>query len=100
MADGMVSQAQASDPRSNCAAGYWCLYQDPDYKGRRLQFSSSGKKHLGDYGFRDKLSSVCCWVGQWSINHGYATVWDSRSWPPDDRQRDLDPPKGRPNSKV
>ncbi|MEU5084255.1 MULTISPECIES: peptidase inhibitor family I36 protein [Streptomyces] len=92
-----ASALQASDPRDNCAADYWCLYQDANYKGRKLQFSSDGKKNLGDYGFRDKLSSVFYWVGQWSLNYGDATIWDSRSWPLDDRQRQLEPPKGWPN---
>ncbi|MGC5345710.1 peptidase inhibitor family I36 protein [Streptomyces sp. DT24] len=91
-----ASALQASDPRSNCAADYWCLYQDYNYKGRRLQFSSSGKKNLADYGFRDKLSSVYYWVGQWAVNYGYATIWDSRSWPLEDRQRNLMPPGGWP----
>ncbi|MFF3416949.1 peptidase inhibitor family I36 protein [Streptomyces sp. NPDC002698] len=89
----------ASDPRDNCASDYWCLYQDPNYKGRRLQFSSSGKKNLGDYGFRDKLSSVYYWVARWPLNYGYATIWDSRSGLLHDRQRDLEPPHGWSNFK-
>ncbi|MFJ7077672.1 peptidase inhibitor family I36 protein [Streptomyces sp. NPDC098781] len=94
-----AAKFRASDPRDNCAADYWCLYQDANYKGRRLQFSSSGKKNLGDYGFRDKLSSVYYWVGRWPLNYGTATIWDSRSWPLNDRQRDLIPPHGWSNFK-
>ncbi|MEU0032180.1 peptidase inhibitor family I36 protein [Streptomyces sp. NPDC006335] len=89
----------ASDPHDKCAADYWCLFQDANYGGRRLQFSSSGKKNLGDYGFRDKLSSVFYWVGRWSINYGTATIWDSRSWPLHDRERELIPPHGWANFK-
>ncbi|WP_369366537.1 peptidase inhibitor family I36 protein [Streptomyces sp. CG4] len=94
-----ASTLRASDPRGNCAADYWCLYQDANYRGRRLQFSSSGKKNLGDYGFRDKLSSVYYWVGRWTINYGYAKIWDSRSGLLHDRQRDLLPPHGWANFK-
>ncbi|MFE2536326.1 peptidase inhibitor family I36 protein [Streptomyces sp. NPDC059371] len=89
----------ASDPRDNCASDYWCLYQDANYKGRRLQFSSSGKKNLGDYGFRDKLSSVYYWVARWPLNYGFATIWDSRSGVLHDRQRELEPPHGWANFK-
>ncbi|MDC0766089.1 peptidase inhibitor family I36 protein [Streptomyces sp. HD] len=94
-----ATKLRAADPRDNCAADYWCLYQDANYKGRRLQFSSSGKKDLGDYGFRDKLSSVYYWVGRWSLNYGTATIWDSRSWPLHDRERELVPPHGWANFK-
>ncbi|MFJ7903897.1 peptidase inhibitor family I36 protein [Streptomyces sp. NPDC096198] len=92
-----ASALGAADPHDNCDADYWCLYQDANYKGRRLQFSSDGKKNLGDYGFRDRLSSVFYWVGRWTINYGTAKLWDSRSWPLDDRQRDLIPPQGWSN---
>ncbi|EST26708.1 hypothetical protein M878_26765 [Streptomyces roseochromogenus subsp. oscitans DS 12.976] len=74
-----ASMLRASGPRDNCAADYWCLYQDANYQGRRLQFSSSGKKSLGDY--------------------GYAKIWDSRSGLLHDRQRDLLPPHGWANFK-
>ncbi len=94
-----ASLQQASDSHHNCAADYWCLYQDANYKGRRLQFSSSGKKDLADYGFRDRLSSVYYWVLRWPLNYGIATIWDSRSWPLHDRQRDLIPPHGWSNFK-
>ncbi|MGW7303462.1 peptidase inhibitor family I36 protein [Streptomyces sp. NPDC054829] len=94
-----AKQRRPADPRDNCAPDYWCLYQHADYKGRRLQFSSSGKKKLGDYGFRDKLSSVYYWVGRWSINYGHATIWDWRSGLLHDRQRNLLPPHGWANFK-
>ncbi|GAA3832282.1 hypothetical protein GCM10022403_076790 [Streptomyces coacervatus] len=89
--------AAASDPRDNCTSDYWCLYADANFKGRRLQFTSDGKKNLGDYGFRDELSSVYYWVARWPLNYGTARLWDSRSWPLHDRQRDLIPPGGWAN---
>ncbi|MGW0499511.1 peptidase inhibitor family I36 protein [Streptomyces sp. NPDC003007] len=94
-----AAKLQASSPRDKCAADYWCLFQDANYNGRRLQFSSSGKKNLGDYGFRDKLSSVYYWVGRWAVNYGGATIWDWRSGLLHDRQRYLDPPHGWANFK-
>lgn len=41
----------------DCVSGYVCLWQDSNYNGRRLQFSSTGCHNLGDYGFNDAASS-------------------------------------------
>ncbi|MFF8784529.1 peptidase inhibitor family I36 protein [Streptomyces sp. NPDC015125] len=78
-----------SPPPRGCIEDYWCLFENPNYAGRVLRFSSDGKHDLGEWGFRDKLSSVYYQVLRWPTNYGIARLWDYRSWPLHDRQRDL-----------
>lgn len=43
---------------SDCPSGYVCLWQDAEYKGRRVQWSDPGCKILGGArGFNDETSS-------------------------------------------
>lgn len=42
-----------------CPSGWYCVYEDAGWGGRRLQFSLCQRNDLSDYGFRDKTSS---WV--------------------------------------
>ncbi|MEW1675394.1 peptidase inhibitor family I36 protein [Streptomyces noursei] len=79
----------AAAPPAGCIADYWCLFENANYTGRVLRFSSDGKHDLGEYGFRDKLSSVYYWVVRWTVNYGTARIWDYRSGLLYDRQRDL-----------
>ncbi|MGW1882288.1 peptidase inhibitor family I36 protein [Streptomyces sp. NPDC001970] len=44
---------------TSCAYGWVCVYQDANWKGRKLQWSEGGTKSLGQYDFRDKTSSTC-----------------------------------------
>ncbi|MGW7089909.1 peptidase inhibitor family I36 protein [Streptomyces sp. NPDC054871] len=90
-ASAPVARAVAAPP-SKCFADYWCLYADANYKGKLLRLSSSGKKDLKEWGFRDKLSSVYYWVGGWSTNYGDAKVIDLRSGLLHDRERRLGAP--------
>ncbi|MFH9867503.1 peptidase inhibitor family I36 protein [Streptomyces lydicus] len=84
-----AAASQTSAPPNGCIEDYWCLFENPNYQGRVLRFSSDGKHDLGEYGFRDKLSSVYYQVLRWTTNYGTARLWDYRSWPLHDRQRDL-----------
>jgi hypothetical protein len=43
----------------DCEPGWYCVYQDAGWKGRRLRFSDCMPNDLSNYGFRDKTSS---WV--------------------------------------
>lgn len=43
--------------RSECAPTWICIWDHINYTGRRLQFRDRGTKHLGDWGFRDRVSS-------------------------------------------
>lgn len=67
-ADGTVTPMAYSD----CASGYLCLWQDSNYNGRRLQFSSTGCHNLGNYGFNDEASS---WRNR--LNRYARLRWDS-----------------------
>ncbi len=51
---GGVSTKASGD----CPSGYVCLWANSNFTGRRLQWSAHGTKTLGQYGFRDKASSV------------------------------------------
>ncbi|WP_328610426.1 peptidase inhibitor family I36 protein [Amycolatopsis sp. NBC_00345] len=44
---------------SQCPSGWVCLWQDGNYGGRMLKWSSPGTSiaHLSDYGFNDEMSS-------------------------------------------
>jgi peptidase inhibitor family I36 len=46
-----------------CPTGWYCVYQDASWGGRRLQFSDCARNDLSNYGFRDKTSS---WVNNGS----------------------------------
>jgi hypothetical protein len=46
-----------ADALGDCVYGWVCLWQDDNYKGRRLQWSAPGTKKLADWNFRDKASS-------------------------------------------
>lgn len=89
--EGASDDASAAHPR-RCVADYWCLYMDAKYEGKILRFSADGGKNLANYGCRDKLSSVYYWVNRWHINYGDARIIDKRSWPVNDRVRQLDAP--------
>ncbi|MEU4351767.1 peptidase inhibitor family I36 protein [Streptomyces sp. NPDC023838] len=55
-----------------------CLFEHSNYTGRMLQWYQSGKKNLGDWGFRDKASSGCVRRAT-----GGVLVYDARSFLPD-----------------
>jgi hypothetical protein len=42
-----------------CPSGWYCVYQDRNWRGRRLQFKNCSRNDLSNYGFRDQTSS---WV--------------------------------------
>jgi hypothetical protein len=59
-----------------CPAGWYCVYQNINFGGRRLQFSDCARNDLSDFGFRDQTSA---WV-----NNGPHTVQvkdDLTLWP-------------------
>jgi hypothetical protein len=43
---------------TDCPSGWGCVWQHPNYTGRRLQWSASGTYDLDKWNFRDKTSSV------------------------------------------
>ncbi|MCB5169820.1 peptidase inhibitor family I36 protein [Streptomyces bambusae] len=42
-----------------CSYGWVCVYEHSNYGGRKLQWSQDGTKTLGQYGFRDQVTSSC-----------------------------------------
>jgi hypothetical protein len=52
---------------ADCGAGWICLFEDANYGGRVLRWSSPGTRidHLRDYDFNDKLSS---WVNNTDLD--------------------------------
>jgi len=46
-----------------CPSGWYCVYENSNWGGRRLQFSDCTRNDLSDFGFRDKTSS---WVNNGS----------------------------------
>lgn len=42
----------------DCPAGWGCIWQHPNFTGRRLQWNLPGTKDLDKWDFRDKASSV------------------------------------------
>ena len=42
---------------SDCPVGWFCLWHDANFVGRRLQFQGTGCQNLGDFGFNDQASS-------------------------------------------
>jgi hypothetical protein len=54
-----LSQALSASAVHGCPSGWYCVYQDRDWRGRRLQFSDCSRNDLSNYGFRDQTSS---WV--------------------------------------
>ncbi|HEY0536572.1 MAG TPA: peptidase inhibitor family I36 protein [Actinoplanes sp.] len=62
----------------DCPNGWVCLWQSINFKGRRLQWSSSGTKKLAQWGFRDQASSAALMRPQ-----GGAECTDYRSGLPD-----------------
>ncbi|KIX78566.1 hypothetical protein SF23_05835 [Streptomyces sp. MBRL 10] len=55
-----AQEAQASvKAASDCGYGWVCVWQDIDYKGRKLQWSASGNKKFADWNFRDQATSIC-----------------------------------------
>ncbi|MDJ0386343.1 peptidase inhibitor family I36 protein [Streptomyces sp. G-G2] len=73
----------------NCSPDYWCLFEDINYGGHKLQFFDSGRKNLSDWGFRDTASSIYRGVINYPLNYGYATMVDYRSGVLYDRVRDV-----------
>jgi len=57
------SQAVSSFAVHGCPSGWYCVYQDANWGGRRLQFSDCSRNDLSSFGFRDKTSS---WVNNGS----------------------------------
>lgn len=47
-----------------CPSGWYCVYLDANWVGRRLQFSDCTRNDLSNFGFRDKTSS---WVNNGSL---------------------------------
>lgn len=47
-----------------CPSGWYCVYQDINWGGRRLQFSDCTRNDLSNFGFRDQTSS---WVNNGSL---------------------------------
>lgn len=47
-----------------CPSGWYCVYQDSNWGGRRLQFSDCTRNDLSNFGFRDQTSS---WVNNGSL---------------------------------
>jgi hypothetical protein len=45
------------DAASDCPAGFFCLWQDANFVGRRVQFQDSGCQNLTTFGFSDRMSS-------------------------------------------
>ncbi|MFI1205941.1 peptidase inhibitor family I36 protein [Streptomyces sp. NPDC020883] len=82
----------ASPIPANCFADLWCLYDHANYKGKVVRLSSNGNHDLKEWGFRDRLSSVFYFVGNWTPNYGRARIWDLRSGLLHNRQRDLTAP--------
>ena len=56
---GDVDVSMSPTVFGDCPSGWVCLWQDGDYSGRMLKWSSSGTSiaHLSDYGFNDEMSS-------------------------------------------
>ncbi|MFC7900273.1 peptidase inhibitor family I36 protein [Streptomyces griseoincarnatus] len=63
---------------SDCYQGWVCLWEHSNFTGRRLQWSASGTKQLGDWDFRDKASSGCVTRYQ-----GGVLAYDARTGLPD-----------------
>ncbi|MEV8077428.1 peptidase inhibitor family I36 protein [Streptomyces pseudogriseolus] len=63
---------------TDCYEGWVCLWEHSNYTGRRLQWSASGTKQLGDWDFRDKASAGC-------VNRiqGGVLAYDARTGLPD-----------------
>jgi hypothetical protein len=71
LASATPSQAQAIEPTdplvdtdnivpeaaSDCPSGWFCLWQDAGFSGRRLQFQDAGCQNLTTFGFNDEMSS-------------------------------------------
>lgn len=77
MSDTQANLKGTSDPSteaaSDCPSGYFCLWQDADYKGRRPQWRDTGCKILGGaLGFNDEASS---WYNRNS--HNVRLFWDT-----------------------
>ncbi|MFI9101238.1 peptidase inhibitor family I36 protein [Streptomyces fildesensis] len=62
----------------DCSYPWVCLWENSNYTGRKLQWSTGGTKQLSTWGFRDTASSGC--VNRIS---GGALVYDARDWLPD-----------------
>ena len=59
----VVSLSPALVDAHGCPSGWYCVYQDINWGGRRLQFSDCTRNDLGNFGFRDQTSS---WVNNGS----------------------------------
>ena len=44
---------------NDCLSPWVCLWQNVNYSGHKLEWSTPGTKTLGKWGFRDKTSSAC-----------------------------------------
>lgn len=57
-ADADLSKEKAATTQAGiCPAGWQCLFEHPDYGGRRLQWNQNGTYPLASYNFRDQASS-------------------------------------------
>lgn len=45
------------DTASQCPVGWFCLWHDSGFSGRRLDFQGAGCQNLDPYGFNDEASS-------------------------------------------
>lgn len=67
---------------ANCPAGWLCIYADPNWDGRRLQFSSEYWMNLAPYGFERQTSSWhnnqnCSW---WQPKNDNGTLGNGSGW--------------------
>ncbi|MGW0811226.1 peptidase inhibitor family I36 protein [Nonomuraea sp. NPDC002799] len=59
---------------SDCPIHWVCIWEWPQYSGAGTRYNGAGTKELGDYGWRDMVSSVYNRTG------GTVTLVDSRSF--------------------
>lgn len=58
--EGSSSIADADiliDAASDCPSGFFCLWHDANFSGRRVQFQGAGCQNLTTFGFNDQASS-------------------------------------------
>ncbi|MFC5832612.1 peptidase inhibitor family I36 protein [Nonomuraea insulae] len=60
--------------QSDCPIHWFCIWEWPQYSGAGTRYTGAGTKELGDYGWRDMVSSVYNRTG------GTVTLVDSRSF--------------------